>query len=233
MTLTGCLSVSSNTAVIGPDLEFSKPDRRMSGKVTLVELSADGFEQSRSDDPQAVYAGLAMDESAIAAASADDVVDKNTTASHDYMRFAEPRKFADASYPAGRSGQRRLEFVLDSPSKQCKSLKYILHVQWSWRNNRVTGSQVYGDWNQSASSGCLTGVLDAEVIDKLSGSRRRVGMVYNNIFIRFRSPFINRESGEVVNSSSTDGWHYFAGGGVTVRGDGTARFSFKVGVNGR
>lgn len=228
LLVTGCVSFSSEVGQVGPATEYSSPDRRMKGLVTLVELDAGGFERSRTNDFSKVSAALGLSEATIAAAERADTEWTNDAPL--YMEFMEPENYSAAQYPSGPSGHRRLEFDFPSPSKRCPKARLKLSVQWRWRQNRVTRSKISGYFAPPLSDPCIPGSLKAERVGGRKGTSEYPGHIYYNFWMTFSAPKEDLKTGEIVEPATSETDYVFAAGGVSVRGDGTARYGGSYGL---
>lgn len=226
--VSGCMSASISE--IGPVTEFSEPDYRMDGLVTLVELDDDGIELARTNSFSQVLADLGLSEDDIASVDRSD--GEASFAAQDYLDFKEANGFAKAQYPAGRSGHRRLEFLYPSPSKHCPEMRFKVSVQWRWRQNRVVRSRISGYYLPPLSASCIPGELRADRTGGTSATRRRPGSVGYSYSITVGVPVEDVDSGEIVRPPEAADDH-FGGGSVSVRGDGTARFGGRYGVTSK
>lgn len=226
--VTGCVSFNTEVGQVGPATEYSSPDRRMKGLVTLVELDAGGFEQSRTNDFSKVSSALGLDEATIAAADRADTGWTNDAPL--FMEFMEPESYSEAKYPAGPSGHRRLEFDFPSPSKRCPNARLKLSVQWRWRRNQVTRSKISGYFAPPLSDPCIPGSLKAERVGGREGTSEYPGHIHYNFSMTFSAPKEDLKSGEIVEPATPEANYTFAGGGVSVRGDGTARYGGSYGL---
>ncbi|MBI5310350.1 MAG: hypothetical protein HZB14_04895 [Actinobacteria bacterium] len=186
--------------------------------MTLAELDRSGREIERITDPTTLKRRLAI------ASVTGRAVAEDSDPGFDFFEFKRTGEFEPAHFPAGQSGSRRLYIKLPSPSPRCKSAYYLLAVTWTWNRGHLIQTRLSGSWSQQNVSPCQTGELDAERITDRAKRRDIPGFVYYNIFVTFSAPIEDLASHETVGAASVGDRHVFASLGLSVRGDGTARY---------
>lgn len=190
----------------------------------MVDYDGDGDVSARTSDPAAVDRLLGFNADTRKAREASE----HSGAS--YYDFQSGHGIAPANYVVGRTGRRTLEINFPSPSPRCPGSNYKLVVDWSWRKNRVTNSDVHGSWAREPKSPCGAGPMKADQHYNFKGSRRYPGYDTYGGYVAFYAPAEDLKSHKLLQfQPDTEPDQNYAAFDIGLRADGTARYGGSYG----